>query len=80
MKCPKCGINIEKDDRFCPECGINTEHHKNAKHSSTDGVRKKRNWVIYSIIGILLLALVFASYQYYHYFKEYNNYFSKFKY
>ena len=62
--CPNCGKPLGQNKQFCTACGTKTNNKSkeikadNFTKSTGSGQRKKTGWMVYSLIGILLLSVV----------------------
>jgi len=88
--CNKCGAEIKGKEKFCRKCGAKLDIPKKEskkeenklRHKDTQKVKEKawKTYLLYAFLALLVLSLAFTSYQYYYFQKEYNAYYSKFKY
>ena len=84
-ECNKCGTKLEENGKFCRKCGAKFEIvQTEAITKEAIGIlneiknRKRIKYASLVFIAILVLALIFTSYQYYYFNKEYQTYYEKF--
>ncbi|MFA5888165.1 MAG: zinc-ribbon domain-containing protein [Candidatus Nanoarchaeia archaeon] len=83
--CSKCGTKLEGTEKFCRKCGnkikivqVDTTTKETIGILNAIKNKKKIRYASLAFIAILVLALIFTSYQYYYFNKEYQTYYEKF--
>lgn len=82
-ECNKCGTKLEGNERFCRKCGTNIgidEKPKEKRQGFFEALASNKilKYFALAFVTILFISLIFTSYQYYYFNKEYKVYYEQF--